>query len=246
MFRSLLTKFGGFLARIILFFPGQNFRKVTDPTTGLKATRVKGFADQLDLNLASLKSKRFGYKIQWLSETIQLGARYKEIPLKFENRRAGVSKFSWPVIFDILRVCIAVRLKDQSTRRFLKYAIVGLIGYAVNAILLEAVFRLTGVEFLAWILSAEAAIISNFFLNNLWTFRYRRIAGFSNWLFGLAKFNFTSLGAIAIEGIFGPLFTMIVGGGYRQLVLVFVIAFMVIPYNWFMYNRFIWKSEVEM
>jgi len=132
---------------------------------------------------------------------------------------------------------------NQSTRRFFKYAVVGLIGYAVNAVLLEIIFYLTGVEFLAWVLSAEAAIISNFFLNNLWTFRYRRIAGFSNWFFGLAKFNFTSLGAIAIEGIFGPLLTMLIGNNYRQFVLVFVVLFMVVPYNWFMYNRFIWTSE---
>jgi dolichol-phosphate mannosyltransferase len=241
MFRSLLTKFGGFLARVILFFPGQNFREVTDPTTGLKATRVKGFADRLRLNPTSLKSRRFGYKIQWLYETIQFGARYKEIPLKFENRRAGVSKFSWSVIIDILRVCIAVRTADPHIRRFMRYAVVGCGGYIINAVLLEAVFRLTGVEFLAWVISAEVAIISNFFFNNVWTFNHRRKIGFYVWLSGLAQFNLASLGAIVIEGVFGPLITMIVGNGYRQLALVFVVLFIVTPYNWFMYNRFIWK-----
>jgi dolichol-phosphate mannosyltransferase len=110
MFRHILTKFGGFLARFILFFPYATFWQVTDATTGLKATRVKGFVDRLNLNPEHLKSKKFGYKVQFLSETLALKARYAEIPLQFQNRAAGKSKFEMSTIADILMACIRTRL----------------------------------------------------------------------------------------------------------------------------------------
>ena len=47
--RMMMTEAGGFLARFILFFPFKHFFDVTDPTTGLKVTRVKGFLDKMDL-----------------------------------------------------------------------------------------------------------------------------------------------------------------------------------------------------
>jgi dolichol-phosphate mannosyltransferase len=40
--RLFFSRAGDFLARMILFFPSPEFRVVTDPTTGLKATRVAG------------------------------------------------------------------------------------------------------------------------------------------------------------------------------------------------------------
>ena len=108
--RSFLTSFGSFIARFILFFPTKYFHTVTDATTGLKATRVKGFMDKLDLSIEHLHSKKFGYKIQLLYETIKLKANYKEIPLKFDNRYKGVSKFESTTIFEVLWACIKTRL----------------------------------------------------------------------------------------------------------------------------------------
>lgn len=110
IFRLALTNFGGWLARFILFFPSKYFMLVTDPTTGLKATRVKGYLDRLDLDETHLHSKKFGYKVQLLSETIFIGARYIEIPFHFENRLAGNSKFELGTVGDILIACLKTRL----------------------------------------------------------------------------------------------------------------------------------------
>jgi len=111
LFRHLLTSFGGFLARFILFFPSSKFWQVTDATTGLKATRVQGFVNELNLNSEHLKSKKFGYKVQLLSETLALNARYAEIPLQFQNRAAGMSKFEMSTIGEILMACMRTRLQ---------------------------------------------------------------------------------------------------------------------------------------
>ncbi len=111
MFRILLSKIGGLTARIILFFPSRNFLRVTDPTTGLKATRVRNYGEKLGLDTHSLYSKGFGYKTQLLSEIIAMGAKYKEIPLQFKRRQFGASKFQSNTIKEILISCIKTRLK---------------------------------------------------------------------------------------------------------------------------------------
>ncbi len=109
-FRDFLTKAGGFTARAILFFPGEHFAQVTDPTTGLKATRVKGFESVIVKESHALYSPAFGYKVQLLSEMLAAGARYKEIPLAFQNRRAGSSKFRLGTIGEVLLSCIKTRI----------------------------------------------------------------------------------------------------------------------------------------
>ncbi len=108
-FRGIFTDVGGYLARLVLFFPHPYFWIVTDPTTGLKATRVKGFADQLNLEGSHLYSKKFGYKVQLLYETLKLGAKYKEVPLTFYDRHAGKSKFERSTPFEILWSCLKTR-----------------------------------------------------------------------------------------------------------------------------------------
>ena len=111
-FRVFLTNIGGFIARFLLFFPGKYFRVVTDPTTGLKASRVETCFRDFDFNPDRLYSKKFGYKLQLLYENVHSGIRYAEIPLRFDNRAAGKSKFESGTIFEILFTCIRARFTD--------------------------------------------------------------------------------------------------------------------------------------
>jgi len=108
--RTLLTEGGGWVARLVLFFPGKYFRAVTDPTSGLRATRVKCCLEKFILEPGRLYSKKFGYKLQLLSETLKTGARYGEIPLKFGSRMAGSSKIEFSTMFEILISCFKTRL----------------------------------------------------------------------------------------------------------------------------------------
>ncbi|MDE1940507.1 MAG: polyprenol monophosphomannose synthase [Patescibacteria group bacterium] len=110
--RAFLTRFGGWLARAILFWPGKHFSAVTDPTTGLKATRVEGVLEKLDLRPEHLYSKGFGYKVQLLKETLEAGARYAEVPLRFQNRAAGESKFEPDTTWEVLWACLRTRIKE--------------------------------------------------------------------------------------------------------------------------------------
>jgi len=241
--RLFFSEVGGLTARFLLFFPFKNFWRVTDPTTGLKVTRVKGFVDKMSMNYGRLLSKSFGYKLQLLSETLKMGAKFKEIPLQFKVRHAGESKIEPQTAKDIFRVAFLLRWHDDFTQKFLKFGTVGFVGYLINAFFLSFYSRLWSIEWLAWLLSTEMAIISNFTLNNLWTFKKDQISGLITVLKKFLQFNFTSAGALLIQTTAGTLAVSIFGPGYRQLALPFIIVFLVLPYNWFMYNKVIWKKR---
>jgi dolichol-phosphate mannosyltransferase len=239
--RVFFSEVGGFMARFILFFPFKNFWKITDPTTGLKASRVKGFVSKMDMD--NLYSKKFGYKLEFLFKMVLLGANIKEIPLQFGLRTAGESKISGQTASDILKTVIQLRLKDDPfVKKFLKFGTVGFIGYLVNAYFLGLFSRLGWKEIFSWLGSTELAIISNFTLNNLWTFKSDKISGVSDVAKKFIQFNFTSAGALVIQSITGAAGVYFTGVN-RQILLPFIIVFLVLPYNWLMYNKVIWKKK---
>lgn len=242
--RVFFSEVGGFTARFMMFFPFKNFFKVTDPTTGLKVTRVKGFIDKMNLSWEGdrLLTKSFGYKLQLLYETLKMGAKFKEVPLQFHVRNAGESKIEASTAKDIFRVAFLLRWRDEFTQKFLKFGTVGFIGYLVNAFFLNFFSKAWNIEWLSWLLSTELAIVSNFTLNNVWTFKSQKISGSS--VFGkFFQFNFTSAGALIIQTVAGSIGVKVFGADSRQILLPFIILFMVLPYNWFMYNAVIWKNK---
>jgi dolichol-phosphate mannosyltransferase len=239
--RLFFSEAGGFMARFILFFPFKNFFKITDPTTGLKASRVKGFVDTMDMD--NLYSKKFGYKLEFLFKMVLSGAKIKEIPLKFGLRTVGESKISGQTATDILKTVILLRLKDDPfVKKFLKFGTVGFIGYLVNAYFLGLFSRFEWKEIFSWLGSTELAIISNFTLNNIWTFKSDKISGLTQLLRKFFQFNFTSVGALIIQSAAGVAGVRLLGLN-RQLLLPFIIVFLVLPYNWLMYNKVIWKAK---
>lgn len=238
--RLFFSEVGGFTARVIMFFPFKNFWKITDPTTGLKASRVKGFVDKMDID--HLYSRGFAYKLEFLFKMVQLGAKVTEIPLIFSARESGASKIEPQTAKDILRTALLLRWHDPFVQKFLKFGTVGFIGYIFNATFLAIFSNLWNIEWLAWLLSTEVAIISNFTLNNIWTFKSDQITGFTALVGKFLQFNLSSAGALLIQTIAGSIGVTIFGIP-RQIMLPFVIGFLVLPYNWLMYNTFIWKKK---
>ncbi len=239
--RVFFSEVGGLAARFILFFPTKKFFSITDPTTGLKASRVDGFVNKMKMD--NLYSRSFGYKLEFLYQMINLDAKVKEIPLKFQLREAGESKIASGTPKDILRTTILLRLNDPKTQSFIKFGVVGFVGYIVNALGLELFFRLGLSAGIAAALGAELSIISNFTWNNLWTFSSKKISGVIKIIKKFLAFNFTSAGAVIIQFIVVGLGTKFFGDQWRQVLLVIAIGFFIIPYNWLMYNKFIWKKK---
>lgn len=251
LLRTFMTEGGGFAARFILFFPFKHFFDVTDPTTGLKVTRVKGFVDRMDLRPEHFYSRKFGYKVQWLLETLDMGAKFKEVPLLFQNREAGASKFESDTTTEILISCIKSRWYQPFIQKFLKFGIVGGIGFVINTVgakifkslLITPTSNLSLLNGICNALAAELSIISNFIWNNIWTFAKEKITSVGQITSKFVTFNLSSV----ITGIIIP--SVVIGlltsvfGDHLFIFQVIAIFCLTIPLNWFVYNKFIWKKQ---
>jgi len=96
--RKFLSKFGSLYIKYALGLPTH------DNTSGLKLTRVQGFFSQLSLDENRILSKRHAYKVHLLYEMIRLGAKVKEMPIRFLERGGGTSKSSLEDIKESLKV----------------------------------------------------------------------------------------------------------------------------------------------
>ncbi len=228
------------------FFAGlvAGVSEVKDHTGNFKAIRVKGHLDQVELD--KLNVKGFVIQNEILYHLSKTGAKFAEVPVKFQPRKAGVSKIGFNVqyikdIIEWIKSCLLIRL-DRS-QQFFKFAIVGFIGYLVNAIGLEIFYRMGIAPGPATALATELAIINNFILNNIWTFAEKKIVSWRKLPVKFVEFNLTSMGALIIQTVTVWVGTAILGDQWRQILLIFSIGFLVLPYNFFMYTTFIWKTR---
>jgi dolichol-phosphate mannosyltransferase len=137
---------------------------------------------------------------------------------------------------------------------FIKFIITGFLGFGVDfgfAYLFINIFNIAKTT--SNMMSAEIAIISNFFINNFWSFKDKKIKGGS---FGYIKkfvlFNAVSSGSIIIQGVGLSLMLHFFGDGLISLGIVsisswilykiLIIAFVIIPYSYVLYNKIIWKK----
>jgi len=234
MSRKLVSFFGNLFIRLVLLKP-----KIHDLTTGFRLTRVKGVLDKIDLDNL-MEPERFAYKVDLLYQSIKNSKKVVEVPLEFAPRTEDVSKFNPKEMIATFKVAIILGIKDK--QRFIKFGTVGFIGYIINASFLYLFSKRGFPEWASWAGSTELAIISNFTLNNLWTFSSEKISGVGKLISKFLQFNLTSAGALAIQTGVGTVGVMILGPQYRQIILPFIIVFLVLPYNYAMYNIVIWKT----
>jgi dolichol-phosphate mannosyltransferase len=233
-FRKAVSYFGNLFIRIVLTKP-----KLHDLTTGFRLTKVKGVLDKIDLDNL-MEPHRFAYKVDLLYQSVKNAKKVVEVPLQFAPRKQEKSKFDTKEMIATFKVAIILGIKDK--QRFIKFGTVGFAGYVVNASFLWLFTRQQLPGPLAWAFSTELAIINNFIFNNIWTFKSEKIQGIKQLLFKFFQFNLTSMGALIIQTTAGSASDYFFGAQYRQLALPVIIVFMVLPYNYFMYNAVIWKT----
>ena len=234
MSRKAISYFGNLFIRIVLLKP-----KLHDLTTGFRLTRVRGVLDKIDLDHL-MEPHLFAHKVDLLYQSIKNAKRVVEVPLEFAPRTKEKSKFNPKEMIATFKVAIILGIKDKI--RFVKFGTVGFLGFMVNFIFIR-VFRGMGLsETLSWLFATELAIINNYVLNNIWTFKEAKIAGIGKTVMKFLQFNLTSAGALAIQSVFGPLGVKIVGERFDWLVLAIVVVAMVLPYNYLMYNLVIWRT----
>jgi putative flippase GtrA len=130
-------------------------------------------------------------------------------------------------------------LSLQQLQRPLRFGLVGLSGVVVNTTLLWTLAR--GAQLpvpLASVLATEAAILSNFLLNDRWTFR--AVARRHPPLIRLARFNGVSLGGMAITV---ALLTLLSSYAGLHLLLANMLAIGgAMSWNYFVNSRWTWRG----
>jgi dolichol-phosphate mannosyltransferase len=177
-------------------------RDLTDPMSGFFMLK-RGVFDDVVRRL-SIE----GYKILLdIVASASATLRIKEMPYVFGVRQHGESKLDTLVILDYLTLLLDKLVGRWVPVRFLLFTVVGSIGVVLHMAVLAASLELGSSFFAGQAVATASAIAGNFFLNNMLTYRDKRIKGLFPLLIGLLSFSAVcSVGAIANVGIANFLF----------------------------------------
>ncbi len=217
---------------------GLGYLQVHDWTGGYRALKKEYFLQNKD---RLMQYTGYVFQIAFLYNAIRQGAKVHEVPIHFTDRRFGKSKIAvGEYIKDIFEFIITNRVHRLMHGPFKKFALVGLLGFIINTLVLELFVHGIGtIPEIGSIIGAECAIISNYFFNNRWTFRDRRI-GREQRIYKFLQFNMTSVGAIIIQASTIWVGTHLAGDQtYRVFYLLGVSIGLM--WNYIMYSRVIWK-----
>lgn len=238
---GLKRKFYSVVGNMIIMAVLTDFR-VRDWTTGYRAIRRRVYNTVHPL----LGEERFfGYTFQigFLHKAVRAGFRVGEVPLKFVDRTLGRSKLGAEYIKNTLLYIFKARLIELS--RFFKFLAVGGTGLALQTLFYWILgFGLGWLSpTLATIAGGQIAILSNFILNNLWTFGDRKITRLTEIFPKLVQFFLTSnIAVFFIQGGVMQAGEVLVG---RASLLIhgfyFLAMVLTLVWNFTIYNRFIWR-----
>lgn len=221
-------------ANIVIRLGFMNLRH-TEWTNGYRAIR-KWLVQQLTPEMGNYTG--YVFQVAFLDKALKRGAKVTEIPVHFVDRVAGVSKISTPQY--IFQTFFYVFTHSS----FVRFVIVGFMGAAID-FGLAYILKTNGLMILlANALSAETAIVSNYLMNNYWSFSHKKVqGGLPAQLMNLGKFNLVSLGNIVIQLVGIKIGILIAGERYWMLYKFLTIGFVVIPYSYILYNKIIWKKK---
>jgi dolichol-phosphate mannosyltransferase len=223
--RRIISKGAIFLAH--LFLP--QTRRISDPMSGFFMLR-REVIDGADL-------RPTGYKI--LLEILMEGHYQKvaEVPYTFRVRERGKSKLSARQQIDYLKHLYSLMRRTGELVRFLKFCLVGASGVLVNQGLLWLLTQDVGLRSglrlsLPSAIAIECSILSNFTLNDFFTFPDRRLQGWKSFLMRLGRFNMVSLPGLAINMGILLLLTNQFGGEEYYLLFMFNLCGIAVAMLW--------------
>lgn len=171
--------------------------EIHDPMSGFFAMRRPFF----ERAMRRLTGQGFKILLDLLASSPQ-PARVKELPYDFRKRLKGESKLDALVAWEF-GMLIADKLVGHIVPvRFALFALIGGVGVVVHMMTLWLAFTLAGVQFAAAQTTATVvAMTSNYFLNNVFTYRDQRLKGWRAVRGLLSFYVVCSFGAVANVGI---------------------------------------------
>jgi len=219
----------------------------TDPMSGF-------FAFKKEI-IKGIKFDAIGYKILLEMLVKTKGAKIKEIPYTFVNRQVGSSKLGSSTIVDYLKAVWklyrygkAVEQKEpNSSARFVskaaRFYTVGASGFFVNYLIsllfVDVVANLWYVQ--ANIAGITVSIITNFFLNKIWTFEDRDFNTKKTFVQLGKFFGFSSLGGLVQVGM---VFALTESYGLEYPIALILGVLVAAFGNFILNKRFTFKEKV--
>lgn len=188
LLRRINPLIGRFLYTYILKSP------VSDFTSGFKAYKREVAVEIPGHDLPD----GFHFQAASLMKLVKEGKSTQEVPINFRPRRAGEPKYSTRDLIDNIE--LFVRLFLDHYEEMLKFGIVGASGLLVNMGLLYFLTEQVGIYYLiSSAIAVEISIISNFALNEAWTFVEKGKEGIKNVFKRFFKFNSISVAGMGIN-----------------------------------------------
>ena len=193
--RALMSRVATRLSRVVCRQP------ISDPMSGFFMIT----AEALDGCVRRLSGKGFKILLDIVASSPAV-LRAAEVPYTFRERLHGESKVDSLVMWDFGMLLAEKTIGRYIPVRFFAFTLVGGAGVLVHMAVLAAL-RAGAVGFSnAQAAATIVAMIFNFWLNNLLTYRDRRLRG-TRWVTGLLSFMAAcGLGAVANVGIASYLF----------------------------------------
>ena len=185
--RRLLSRWGNRLARWIA-----GVRGVHDCTSGFKAIRAEALRAA---KVEDIQARGHAFQVVLLHRLLAAGARVVEEPILFRDRAHGRTKLGMGGILEFFWGVWRLRLARH--RILVRYGLTGLAGVLVNLGSLQILLELGLHKLLASPIAIELSIVSNFLMNNYWTFADRVMTGRKR-IRGL-KFHAVALATLALS-----------------------------------------------
>ncbi|HEX5077668.1 MAG TPA: glycosyltransferase family 2 protein [Geminicoccaceae bacterium] len=185
--RLLLSRFGRLLSRAV------SHADLSDPMSGYFVLR-RSFFEETVRRLSGQ-----GFKILLdLFASAPRSVRFAEVPFTFRPRHSGRSKLDTLVMLEYVTLLSDKLLGPYFPTRFVMFVLVGLFGVVVHLSVLGLAHKIMLLPFYSsQIIATFSAMTINFNLNNLLTYRDRRLSGIHLVYGHLSFYLICSIGALA-------------------------------------------------
>jgi dolichol-phosphate mannosyltransferase len=235
IYRKILSKWGNMFIRVLFLN-----NAISDWTGGFKLLPKDLF---YAVGKKPFMKKGYAFQIAVNKKALDLGYRVAEVPFDFKDRQKGKSKLSAYFTFYTLWYVVLTRFQDFMKSSFFKVCLVGAVG-AIIQISTYPLFRNFMPVSIAHNLSILLAIISNFTLNNVFSFKDRQIDGFINLLRKFFSFLLVSMGSVVIQNIVMHLGLRVFNDTTKTENILNVLGIIVgLVFNYTFYVKLIWKKK---
>mgnify|MGYP001310034668 CR=1 FL=1 len=193
--RNVISKTANWLAKKI------SGVKLSDPMSGFFLVK-RNFFEKIAHKLTGL-----GFKILLdIFSASNNNIKYKEIGFNFKSRRFGESKLDSLVFWEYLLLLWETKFGKIVPARFVSFCTIGGSGVIIHLVILYILTSLHFSFLYSQSIATLTAMTSNFFLNNVLTYRDRRKKGISAFKALILFYMTCGLGAVANVGIANSLY----------------------------------------